>query len=63
MPWEIQCIYSTCHKKLYEIRGLSASEIHSFSAASPRISAESCTGVRGIEQGCPRNREWVSAES
>ena len=48
-------IYSTCHKKLYEIRR--------FSAASPRISAESCTGVRGIEQGCPRNRARVSAES
>ena len=56
-------LYSTCHKKLYEICGLSASEIHSFSAALPRISAESCKGVRGIEQGCPRNRARVSAES
>ena len=56
-------IYGTCQKKLYEIRGLSASEIRRFSAASPRISAESCKGVRGIVQGCPRNRQWVSAES
>ena len=55
--------YGTCQKKLYEIRGLSASEIRRFSAASPRISAESCKGVRGIVQGCPRNRQWVSAES
>ena len=48
--------YGTCQKKLYEIRGLSASEIRRFSAASPRISAESCKGVRGIVSGCPRNR-------
>ena len=54
--------YGTCHKKLYEIRGLSASEIRSFSAASPRISTESCKGVHGIVQGCPRNRARVSAE-
>ena len=28
-----------------------------------RVSAESSKGVHGIVQGCPRNREWVSAES
>ena len=55
--------YGTCHKKLYEIHGLSASEIRSFSAASPRISTESSKGVRGIVRGCPRNRERVSAKS
>ena len=33
--------YGTCHKKLYEISGLSASVIRSFSTASPRISTES----------------------
>ena len=62
--------YSTCHKKLYDIRGLSASEIRSFPRHRRgyprnrvRVSAESIKGVRGIVQGCPRNREWVSAES
>ena len=50
--------YGTC----YKIRGSSASEICSFSAASPRISAESSKGVRGIVRGCLRNRERVSAD-
>ena len=54
--------YGTCHKKLYEIRGLSASVIRSFSAASSRISAESSKGVRGVIKGCPRNCQRVSAD-
>ena len=43
--------YGTCYKNLYKIRGLSASEIRSFSVASPRISAKSCKGVCGIVKG------------
>ena len=45
--------YGTCHKKLYKIRGLSASVIRSFSAALSRISVESSKGVRGIVKGYP----------
>ena len=56
-------IYGTCHKKLYEIRRLSVTKICSFSASSPRVSAELSKGVRGIVRGCPQNRERVSAES
>ena len=48
-------MYGTYHKKLYEIRGLSVSVIHSFSVASSK-------GVHGIVKGCPRNRERVSTE-
>ena len=56
-------LYDTSHKKLYEIHGLSASEIRSFSTVSSRISAESSKGVCGIIRGCPRNHERVSAKS
>ena len=48
-------LYGTCHKKLYEIRGLSASEICSFF----RGIAED---IRRVVKGCPRNCERVSAE-
>ena len=54
--------YSTCHKKLYKIRGLPASVICSFSAASLTISAESSKGAHGIIKGYPRNRQRVSAD-
>ena len=54
--------YSTCHKKLYEIRRLSALVICSFSAASSTISVESSKGVHGIIKGYPRNRQRVSAD-
>ena len=56
-------IYGTCHKKLYEIRGLSASVNRSISAASSRISAESSKDVCRIIKGCPRNHESMSTES
>ena len=42
------CVYGTCHKKLYEICGLSALVICSFFAASSRISTESSKGVRDL---------------
>ena len=37
--------------------------LRGYSRNRVRVSAESSKGVRGIVQGCPRNREWVSAES
>ena len=49
-------IYGTCHKKLYEIRGLSASEIRMFFCSIAE-------DIRRIVKGCPRNRKRVSAES
>ena len=56
-------IYGSCHKKLYKIRGLSASVICRFSAASSRISVESSKGVRGIVKGFSRNCKRVSVET
>ena len=59
----VESTYGTCHKKLYEIHGLSTLVICSFSAASLRISAESSKGVREIVKECPRNHQRVSTES
>ena len=70
--------YGACHKKLYEIRRLSASEIRSFFRGNAedirgivqgcprnraRVPTESCKGVRRIMKGCLRNLERVLAES